>query len=148
MKYDPKSSLSRSELQSQLIFMLKGAGFEEEFSEGVKERIFSRSVNPDVRVMVYTSISAKGIRGRGKDAIRVCAVRKFSDGKERGIVKNKRVNRTGEISNIVQRVLDRMRSSWKEVKKTEGRRCSKCGAHTFLSKKGNEVCGDLCWTRR
>jgi hypothetical protein len=75
----------------------------------------------------------------------VCAVYRAADGTDRGIMKVTRVNRVGDVDAIVGRVVDRARSVWGAI--ASAPRCHRCGAPTFTSKAGNEVCADLCWKR-
>ena len=105
----------------------------------------------DSRILVYTSIEGGETRERGKDAIRVCAVRPMTnstDKKERGIVKTMRVNRVGHIDAIAQRMLGRMRECYRQARRVclvDSPQCRNCGADQFLSKKGNWVCSNFCW---
>ena len=161
MKYDPRNIDNRRDLATSLLALFERALFTEVFIDGTKERVFAREV-PDtdgkVRVLVYSTIVKSGngfeCRGQGKDAIRVCAVYKSRDGRERGIASaDKRVNRTGTLDAITERVIDRMRQCWKATKTAE--KCH-CGAPKFKSKVrkatairpasgGNMVCADFCW---
>lgn len=111
--------------------------------------MFSRPVEskPGVRILVYTSIvagaSGPEVRVSGTDAIRVCAVYRTKEGKDKGLTKaTARVHRVGQVSGIVGRTYVRMREVYALAKKSEF--CS-CGAPYFLSQKGNKVCADLCW---
>ena len=83
------------------------------------------------------------VRGEGKDAIRVCATYRTKSGEQKGIVKSSRVNRTGNINEIVDRMVSRMRSTWKSAK--TGKKCYTCGAPTFTAKSGKNVCAEICW---
>lgn len=160
MRYNPDSPASQKALAQTLVGMLSDCGFMEEWPKGTKERVFSRAVSEDARVVVYTSVNRdrgpnpmdpgelrrserQAVRGRGHDAIRVCLVRQCSDGRDRGLVKNKRVNRVGQVHDIVGRVKDRMRDTWKSYKTVK--KCANCGAPKFVSKKGNLVCSEICW---
>jgi uncharacterized Zn finger protein (UPF0148 family) len=133
---------------------LEKANFQEEWhgdaGDMTKERVFFFSVSDDMRVAVYTTIVGDDAwaecRDVGKDAIRVCAVYRRKDGNERGVGKQTRVNRVGEVDAIAGRMLDRMRAAWKVAKRPN--RCPDCGAPMFISKKGNEVCAELCWQNR
>jgi hypothetical protein len=147
MEYNPGNVQSQAQLTSALLAMLGESGFTEEFPSGCRERVFSRAVTPEVRVMVYTSIhSGRGrVRGRGRDAIRVCLVRSCPDGRDRGLTRTTRVNRTGQIEAIVERTRDRMRAAWASCRRVAS--CGSCGAPKFVSRNGNEVCSNLCWTR-
>lgn len=148
MKYDPKCPISRSYLSGEILNRLVECGFRE-IDPGPKcmERVFERSRTEDgsIRVVVYTSIHRdKGVvRKRGADAIRVCLVRRSKLGQDRGLVRSKRVNRVGEISDIVDRMRDRMRECWAALKNVN--LCPDCGAHKFITKKGKECCSELCF---
>ena len=146
MKYDPQNAESRRLLASSLMAMLEQSGFSEITIPGTKERVFSRPTDdPSMRVAVYTSIVGSEVRLVGYDAIRVCALYSMRNGDMRGVGKQTRVNRVGQVSAICERVLDRMRKVWASVKTIE--RCKDCGAPTFVSKKGNNVCAEVCWNR-
>jgi len=145
--YDPRSNAGRVGLTQELLALFDRAVFVEVSIEGTKERVFAREV-PDtdgkVRVLVYSSIEGNMTRKCGDDAIRVCAVYKARDGRERGIASaEKRVNRVGTVEAIAERVIDRMRQVWKATKTAE--RCPKCGAPMFKAKSGKLCCADLCW---
>lgn len=143
MSYNPMNRSHREALASALIAKLTECGFAEESQAGCNERIFSRDVGTGIRVAVYTSIEGDAAREVATDAIRVAALYNARDGQTRGVAKaEKRVNRVGEIADIVSRCHERMREVWKLAKCTE--RCT-CGAPKFVSKKGNAVCADLCW---
>ena len=151
-KYDPRNKAHRSTLAGSLLFKLKTAGFVEETAQHhpCQEMVFSRAIpNSDVRVLVYTSIDLRSREMRivGEDAIRVCGVRKFSDGSTRGIIKRKRVNRVGDVTAIPDRMLERMRSAYGEARDahTNPTFCKKCGSRNFITKKGKECCSALCW---
>lgn len=152
MLYNPESRSSRELLAIRLLGKLEECGFAPLDQEGTKEAVFSREVHGTegkIRVLVYTTIIAKPdgrfeVRDCGEDSIRVCAVyRSERTDSERGLVKETRTHRTGEISNIITRVHQRMREVYGKAR--TGHRCKKCGAPTFKSKKGNQVCADLCW---
>lgn len=70
---------------------------EDNASHSGGEIVFLRNLTtlPGVQIKVYTSIkpSTEGSRDCGKDAIRVCAIRKVN-GAWRGLVASARVNRT------------------------------------------------------
>lgn len=145
MKYNPESELARLHLETVLCQRLEDAGFSREYQKGTKEMIFSRPVKGHSRVVVYTGcVENQGARGNGKDAIRVCGLMRHG-GKDRGLCKAKRVNRTGDIDAIAERMVQRMREVWSAVAKSKSHSCPSCGAPQFLSKKGNWVCADLCW---
>jgi len=156
MDYDPNVSGSRRHLATLITTMLGQAGFMEEWHEGhgsdpTREKVYYRPVDgiPNMRVVVYTSIvdGAEGpeVREVGKDACRVLVMYKSEkDGDERAIAKATRVHRTGDTDAICGRLLGRMREVYAKALKPG--RCEKCGAPTFISKKGNDVCAETCWT--
>jgi len=151
MSYDPFSIPDRRELASALINMLLQSGFVEVQLPGTIERTFGRPVNDRIRVVVYTSIVDDAVRGKDFDAIRVTALyttqRPVLNGQEKGIIKDRRVHRTGEINGkggIVDRTLDRMRNVW-SLSSPPKCTCTSCGAPKFVSKAGNAVCAEMCW---
>jgi hypothetical protein len=152
--YNPDSVTDRALLASCLTGMLTRSGFTRQNIVGTNEAVYGRRVDGTrLDVLVYTSIvqtpagsfAHETVRKVGADAVRVCVVYRPIDGKQRGIAKETRVHRTGQVGAIVERTLERMRLAWTSAKAAP--RCH-CGAPKFTSKAGNEVCGDLCWTRR
>jgi hypothetical protein len=83
----------------------------------------------------------------GVDAIRVCAVFNPSEeGKRgRGILKERKVLRTGKIEEIPGRVVERVKDIAGEL--NDLKHCNRCGAPGLISKAGNLYCADACWTR-
>ncbi len=146
MTYDPRDRQSRRDLADGIIARLTSHQFMEEYAEDSGERVMYRPHPNGIRVQVWTSVDrASGLtRDVGDDAIRVCAVYRAKDGTDRGILKVTRVNRVGDVSAIVDRVADRARTVWTEINGAP--RCH-CGAPTFVSKAGNQVCAELCWKR-
>jgi hypothetical protein len=73
--------------------------------------VFSHKINPLLKVKVYTSIKENEIfvRGCGKDAIRVCGILETKT-KTYGIAKSMRVNRTGTVEGVLERLLERARA--------------------------------------
>ena len=144
MIYEARNRGSRQALAGALVTMLDNAGFEAEVIPGTKEAVFTRPLNEKIRVAVYTSIVDGECRAVGFDAIRVAALYRTKDGKNRGICKaDKRVNRVGQVEAIVDRTLERMRDVYRTAQTPDC--CDACGAPKFISKKGNAVCADLCW---
>jgi hypothetical protein len=162
MKYNHSDKNHRLFLAGRVLDMLSTAGFEEVEMPMTEERVFARNVvvkndkgepvTTPVRVLVYTSIDkrSKEIRKVGTDAIRICGVRSYKDGTEKGCIKRKRVNRVGEIDDVVGRALERMRTAYKEalLAYRSPTHCKSCGAMNFVSKTGNDVCSDLCFTKK
>jgi len=152
--YDPADPNHRLDLAIQVLGRLSDAGFtrNKNLESGpvhLAEQVWSRNVNNSIQVVVYTSCSGhKGYisaRARGNDAIRVATIYTSASGKSRGLAKQRRVYRTGKISDIGERLLERMRDAWRVGSSHKG--CEKCGAPMFTSKKGNLVCAEVCWNR-
>ncbi|NBR00444.1 MAG: hypothetical protein EBT97_08335 [Actinobacteria bacterium] len=145
MQYDPHSPASRRALAEGILNALTNHSFMEEYDERSGERVLYRPHPKGVRVQVWTSVDrSSGLtRDVGDDAIRVCAVYRAKDGTDRGILKTTRVNRVGEVDAIVGRVVARARTVWGDANSAP--RCNRCGAPTFTSKAGNQVCAELCW---
>jgi hypothetical protein len=158
--YDPSIQLLRQMLGLSIINKLEECGFEELPNPRalfglsrpeLAEKVFARNVDEDgrIKVKVFTSVIGGSndvpleVRKEGKDAIRVCATYTSNVGKDRGLVKETRVNRTGNIDDIVDRMYKRMRSAYKSAK--SGDKCHHCGAPKFVTKKGSTCCAEICW---
>ncbi len=89
---------------------LLAAGFRR-LEQAGREEVYGRSHDSDPRyvVKVYTSIreGSELARQRGQDAIRVVAVRG-----DRGIFKGQRVYRTGSVSAVLDRMMERAREAY------------------------------------
>ncbi len=147
IEYNPSITMHRKHLAQRILLMLAAADFHEQAVATAKERVFYRMVEgTNLRVMVYTTVVGCGdlaeVRCMGKDAIRVSAVYRDSRGKDRGVARETRINRTGTADAIVERTLHRMRKVYVIARGLP--RCH-CGAPMFTSSKGNIVCADLCW---
>lgn len=149
MHYDCDSQATREALAISLEIAMDAAGFKQEDGASYKEIVFSRSVGETgIRIQVWSTIipggwSGRQVRGVGADAIRVTAVYKTKDGKDRGVISSTRVHRVGEVGAIVDRTLERARGVWAKVK--TGERCPRCGAPKFTAKSGKLVCAEICW---
>ena len=162
--YDPGLPILRQMLALSIVNKLDECGFElldnpHKYSTSspgprrpeLAERVYARTVGDDERlqVRVYTTViggengTPFEVRKEGKDAIRVCATYKTKSGKDRGLVKETRVNRTGNIDAIVDRMYQRMRNAYKTA--SSGQKCHDCGAPKFVSQNGNAVCAEICW---
>jgi len=150
--YIPESDIDRRALAAEIIQVLTTAEFFEEWhgedDDPTKERTFTRAIDDRTRVIVYTSIVGREhdaqVRDVGKDAIRVCGIYKSKrNDKDHGIVRETRIHRTGTMAAICDRLLKRMRSVWKKASRPVV--CPDCGAPTFRSKKGHDVCVEFCW---
>ena len=107
-KYDPENHRHRRDLAGEIQAKLTACGFTRDRTVRSKEQVWTRSDRRGFTVKVYTSIYGRSVRKNGTDAIRVCATKGG-----RGLVKTTRVNRTGEIDGIVDRMHNRMRTVWK-----------------------------------
>lgn len=146
--YDHTKLAHRKALAKLLLDVLHTAGFEEEPSRGRRvERMFVRKI-PHIQafVRVYTSIEGEAVRAVGDDAVRIVGFA-IKGKRELPIAKATRVHRTGTIGAIGERMLTRTREVWKAAEVNAKKRCEDCGAALFLSKRGNEVCSDLCWKK-
>ena len=148
MDYDPTIPGMRTALAASLLTRLNECGFSQlDMSDkharyGGHELVFTRNVNSNTDIRVYTTISGGKVRGSGKDSIRVAAIYTTKAGKVRGLVKNRRVHRN--VDAITDRMVERMRSVWHKASRTE--RCD-CGAPKFVTKKGNLCCAEICWVK-
>lgn len=145
--YD-QSLKSREDLAGALEVALINAGFHVVAEPG--EVCYTRLHNKikDVQIRVYTTIpqGLNMVRDVGKDAIRVCAIYTPMDiKKRRGLFKESRVYRYGEIEEIVIRTIQRARDVWATISKIQ--KCPKCNSITFESKAGKKVCANLCWLK-
>ena len=138
MKYNHTNPTDRVELAKKIKETLLTAGFHKvpNAGEDVYERAHHKA--EDIVVRVYTSVYRGEVRESGEDAIRVAAIYNG-----RGIAKATRINRTGDMEKITERLLERMREVYGKVPSIT--RCPRCGAPQFVSKNGNLVCADLCW---
>jgi len=156
--YDPTNPTHRRDLAGALLAKLATCGFTPVRIEGTKEAVYERVVDKTdgrIRVLVYTSVipgpsGTFEVRSNGDDSIKVCAVyrtqREALKGRERGLVKDRRIHRTGDIQGkdgIMDRVHQRMRDVWTASK--TGECCPSCQAPKFLAKSGNLCCSELCW---
>lgn len=156
MRYDPECKYSRQHLAISIAARLSEAGFikveSDNFSRPshsilqTKEYLYERTIDEtDLKVQVFTTIindSDLGmiVRSTGKDAIRV-NVR--SPSVKRALISETRVNRTGEVDDIVERMVQRARDAYKLGRQSG--KCHKCGAPRALSKAGKWYCAKVCW---
>ena len=160
--YDPNFPMLRQMLALSIINKLEDAKFKNlklspkppryrRRGSSRQERVYERSIDPNgrLKVKVYTTVIGGTedmpleVRHNGKDAIRVCGTYRMRNGKEHGIISERRVHRVGNIDEIVDRMIQRMRETWRAMK--TGECCENCGAPKFVSKAGNKVCAEICW---
>jgi hypothetical protein len=134
-------------LATEVKMTVMGLGFSPKAIPGTAELVLSKPSARlrGVEVLVYTTIVGEAVRPMGVDAIRVCAVLNPTEGRSRGILKDRKVLRTGKIEEIPGRVVDRIKDIAGEL--NELKHCNRCGAPGLISKKGNLYCADACWTR-
>jgi len=154
--YDPSVPMLRQLLGLQILGKLEDAGFAEEpltkklDKPYMAERVYARvdGLPKGMKIQVYTTVIGDGdnvpveVRSSGKDAIRVSAVYVTKDGKTRGLGKETRVNRTGNVEDICERMLIRMRKAWKTCKTAT---YCECGAPKFVTKNNKLACAEICW---
>lgn len=150
MAYDPNSSLHRTALAQELSKMLATSGFTKLDGPSHAEQVWQYKCIGGTEILVYSSIVGTAVRGDGEDAIRVAAVYRRQDGQTRGLFKDTRINRTGEIDKIVQRTQERMRNAYRAIAAhwKEGKVCDHCRAPLFLSKGGKWTCAETCWVKK
>lgn len=153
--YLPESPSSREALAIKLLAGLTQAGFKPidvpECEEAVYERVGPHK-SGRVTIRVYTTvIPARGtleVRPSGSDAIRVAVLytskRALVRHKERGLNSEVRVHRTGQIEEIAERMLERMRSSWAWVQR-DLITCDHCDAPSVKTRNNRMCCCDLCF---
>ena len=148
MTYNPESLDHRRQLGSMILSTLSEKGFREPSDtiagETVLEFPMTRGGLPNgFFIRVYTSVVNGVARGDGEDAIRVTLVWKDPvNNSFTPISKSTRVNRTGEMEEIVERTLQRGRDLWTSVPNIS--RCN-CGAPKAISKAGKLYCAARCW---
>lgn len=149
MTYDPNDYVHRTQLATALNRMLSIAGFEALDGPEHAEKVYRYKAIGGTEILVYSSIVGTAVRGDGEDAIRVAAVYRRRDGEVRGLFKDTRVNRTGEIDRIVTRTHERMRNAYMHIRDhfKAGMVCKSCGAPLFKSKNGNWTCAETCWVK-
>jgi len=103
-------------------------------------------------VAVYTSCDQFGgaysVKKKGADAIRIAGLYITESGKEKGIIKNTRVNRVGPDHEISKRMMLRVAKTFHALTENNMEFCKDCGAPKFTSKKGNLCCSDICWSKK
>ena len=90
---------------------------------------------------------AYSVKKKGADAIRIAGLYIKNDGTTVGIIKNTRVNRSGEAKKISERMLQRIAKTLHALNAKNVSTCKKCNSPMFTSKKGNLVCSEICWSK-
>jgi hypothetical protein len=140
MQYDPNIQAHRRELAATIIAKLEQLGFSRRPGPG--EAVYAREREPNVAVMVYTSIVGAEVRAVGEDAIRVALIYEGQP-KPRGLSKDRAVHRVGTVEAIVERLLDRVEAA----QRAELHRCRRCSGPAFLSRAEVPTCAAICWER-
>jgi hypothetical protein len=140
MQYDPNNQSHRRELAAGIIAELGRLGFTRRESAG--EAIYAREREPNVAVLVYTTIVGAAVRSVGEDAIRVSLVYEGQPS-SRGLARDKAVHRVGTVAAIVGRLRERIEGA----KAVELDRCRRCNGPAFLSRANQPTCAAICWER-
>ena len=113
-RFNPNNKGHRKTLATRIEKMLVSSGFSVDASHK-GEVVYERPVDgTNARVRVLTSIVGGEVRQKGTDAIRICAVVDIA-GETKGLVKSIRVNRTGDMAGITNRLLTAMRKVYKDA---------------------------------
>ena len=143
--YESSSALHRNLLAVGIRQELTRLGFGLVSIPGTKEQVFAKASArlAGVEIRVFTTIEGDAVRASGDDSIKVCAVYVGGD-RPRGLFKERRVFRTGQLEEIPGRVKDRIKLTAAEL---NGAETCDCGAPKGTSKAGKQYCMALCWTR-
>ena len=110
-------------------------GFDERSIERTKEAVFFRDI-PDTNfsVAIFSTLENGEMRDSGSDAIKVTL---WNNKKGRPIASESRINRVGEVADILIRVRDRARKVWGLAKHVH--HCERCsdGVMIIRKPKGN-----------
>ena len=143
MKYDPTNPEHRATLARELSAAFSAKGYKPRVTPAHEEEQLALMLKKQLQVRLYTSVVAGGARAVGEDAIRVCLVYLRRDGTQQGLAGAMRVNRVGEIQDIVKRAVDRAAAL--VLSAADLPCCRKCGSPLFTAKSGKEVCAEFCW---
>jgi hypothetical protein len=147
MDYDPTNINHRTALAMDIQATLLGLGFaRKDLGAGTREEVYFRNSTRirGVEMRIYTSIVGGEVRDVGGDSIKVCAVYGMADGSTRGLMKERRVFRTGQLEEIAGRVKDRIRLVAGDI---NGVPTCRCGGPMGKSKAGKDYCMALCWKK-
>ena len=143
--YESSSALHRNLLAVGIRQELTRLGFGPVSIPGTKEQVFTKASArlAGVEIRVFTTIEGDAVRASGDDSIKVCAVYVGGD-RPRGLFKERRVFRTGQLEEIPGRIKDRIKLTAAEL---NGAETCDCGAPKGTSKAGKKYCMALCWKR-
>ena len=153
-----KELFERRMLATEILSVLEENNFERcerlETKHGdTSEIVYAKPLFENSRylVAVYTSCDQMGgaysVKKKGADAIRIAGIYIKNDGTTVGIIKNTRVNRSGEAKKISERMLQRIAKTLHDLNAKNISTCKKCNSPMFMSKKGNLVCSEICWSK-
>ena len=146
-KYRPANFSDRRNLAQALDSALCGLGLQPRQGRG--ERVYTAPAGDRIELCVFSSVvwsnGHLAARPDSKDAIRVSLVYTCQEGGKRGLRSDTRINRTGTVQSILERVQQRTMAAFAAV---DGLPRCHCGAPKFTSKAGNLVCAEACWTRK
>jgi len=143
--YDAQNIDQRKKLADSMTELLLSKGFSEEEQFYEKENVFSLEVTSRTFLSVFSTIENGLCRPYGRDSIKICALYVSRTGELKGFLKSRRINRSGTIDQIIDRLDQRTDTLFQKAKRIE--RCSRCGGIKLLSKKNNLYCSELCWKR-
>ena len=148
MDYDPNNAFHRKALALEIKATLLGLGLVAEERPGTRELVFGRASSRLTRtnLRVYTSIVDDEVRDLGSDSIKVCVTFDRTEGGTRGVLREARVFRTGQIEEIPGRLVNRLQGAIKELKALEP--CNRCGSPILVAKTGRPYCADACWNHQ
>ena len=143
--YESSSALHRNLLAVGIRQELTRLGFGPVSIPGSIVQVFAKASArlAGVEIRVFTTIEGDAVRASGDDSIKVCAVYVGGD-RPRGLFKERRVFRTGQLEEIPGRIKDRIKLTAAEL---NGAETCDCGAPKGTSKAGKKYCMALCWTR-
>ena len=144
--YDPTFPMFREMLGLSILGKLEESGFTlEPPTSHAAEKVYSRVVDGTdnrVKIKVFTSVVGTEARNVGYDAIKVAAIYETKAGKTRGLTKDRRVNRTGNMEDIVERMLERMRDAWKDGEDRQAM-CQLWCPMLHIHRRQQGLCGNL-----
>ena len=148
MDYDPNNAFHRKALALNIRATLLSMGLVPEERPGTREMVFSRTSSRLARTQlrVYTSIVDDEVRDLGSDSIKVCVTFDRTDGGTRGVLREARVFRTGQLEEIPDRLVNRIQGAIKELKALQA--CTRCGSPVLVAKTGKPYCADACWNHQ
>lgn len=147
MRYDHENPEHRRLLASEILAALRAAGGKNRPCANPNAETQIAFRRGRLQVVCYTSIVGDAVRPVAKDAIRFAVLYLNKANEVRPLGKGEsRVYRTGEIADIVGRVMRQWNETIAALDKCAASCCPKCRAPMAYSpKKKKAYCADLCW---